>query len=132
MYELLLDYIKLKEINLGVQEFRTVMGVPDRSYQMFAMLEERVLKPATETISDNTDIKVSYEVHRIGRKVTGLTLKPDRKKSKKRQQLLEDSELVKKLQYFGISDDRIQKIIAKHTKEYIYGNISAVEEELRR
>ena len=69
LYELLLDYKGIKKIYIEIDKFRKLMGIQPEQYSIFAMLKKKVIDKAIEEINEKSDLNVSYEVERSGRKV---------------------------------------------------------------
>lgn len=81
LYELLICWRstgKTPIIDLG--EFRNRIGVLDTEYHRIAHLKERVIEHSIKQINEHTDIIASYEQHKKGRTITGLSFKFKQKK----------------------------------------------------
>ncbi len=50
------------------------MGIKERQYSIFSMLRKRVLDRAVEEINEKTDILISYDLERVGRKIVTIVL----------------------------------------------------------
>lgn len=105
------------------------MGIKEGQYKVFTMLKKRVLDVAVNDINEKTDLSVSYELERHGRKiesirfsVTGTSKKPT----------LEEiyGEITERLRSFGLKDSQIKKVLEHHDQDYILANIAVVEESL--
>ena len=76
LYELLIAWRevgKVPQINLA--EFRNRIGVEDDEYMRMSDFKIRVLEPSIKQINEHTDINVTYEQHKSGRNITGLSFK---------------------------------------------------------
>jgi len=51
------------------------MGIKENQYSIFTMLRKRVLDKAIDEINEKTDIFVSYDLERAGRKVISILLR---------------------------------------------------------
>lgn len=58
---------------MAVQELRERLGVLDDEYQLMADFKKRVLDKSVTEINKATDITLSYEQHKHGRKIVGFT-----------------------------------------------------------
>ncbi len=95
------------------------------------MLKHRVLDIAVNEINEKTDIFVEYTLENMGRKVIALLLKV----KPKNEGMLEHNarhSIREKLQAFGVSDKKIEALLKKHDEQYLWANISIVEEQLKK
>lgn len=71
---------------IGIDELRGRLGVADDEYRELKNLKARVIDHAVEQITEKTDIDISYEQHKQGRKIIGFTftIKHKNKKSSKK------------------------------------------------
>jgi len=95
------------------------------------MLKKRVLDVAVQEINEKTDINLSYELQRQGRKVLAIHLFVQAKKGKQTPQNT-SSAIKQKLKAFGIKDQQIEALIAKRDEQYLWANIAIVEEEHKK
>jgi hypothetical protein len=77
IYKLCKDYVGAptkRTPDMTLQQFREYMGLKDTEYQQFEDLNKRCIKGAVKAIneSDVSDIKVTPNLYRSGRKVIGL------------------------------------------------------------
>lgn len=82
IYELLTQYKTLGEREFSVDELKDLLQVADK-YPRFNSFNERVLTPALEEINERSDLLISVEPKKRGRKVTALTFKISLKPQKK-------------------------------------------------
>lgn len=75
LYEFLQDYIKLGKYSCTTEDFRLLMGIKAGQYKVFTLMKKRVLDVAVNEINEKTDMTVSYEVERYGRKITHIHFK---------------------------------------------------------
>jgi plasmid replication initiation protein len=68
LYENARDYLDTGFPKMDLELFRKLMGVETTKYKNFADLKKRVIDPSVEEISDKTDIKISYELFKEGRR----------------------------------------------------------------
>ncbi len=70
LYENCARYSELKSTKwFDIEIFRKLMGVPDTKYKAFRDFKRRVLDKAVEEVNAHSDLIVSPEIHRVGRKV---------------------------------------------------------------
>lgn len=58
---------------IAIDELRGRLGVLDDEYQITGDFKKRVLDYALKQINDKTDITITYEQHKQGRKIVGFT-----------------------------------------------------------
>ena len=87
LYEILKDYVNLKNITFEIEEFKKAIDLKETQYPRFNNLKDYVLTPAIEEINSKTDLKVSYEKISQGRKVTHLKFFISEKKAKKKREV---------------------------------------------
>ncbi len=76
LYELLIAWREVGKIpQIGLAEFRNKIGVEDDEYMRMSDFKIRVLEPSIKQINEHTDIRVTYEQHKSGRNITGLSFK---------------------------------------------------------
>jgi plasmid replication initiation protein len=82
LYELMKDYQNLNRYRCEIGNFRKLMGVEDGQYSIFTMFKKRVVDKAVAEINEKTDIQLSFDLEREGRKVTALTFNVKNKPKK--------------------------------------------------
>ena len=75
LYEVLKDYKNLKDFRIDLENFRKLVGLAPKSYPKFPMLKKRVIDVAMKEINEKTDIRISYELEKIGRKTIAIWFK---------------------------------------------------------
>ena len=131
LYEILKDYLNLGRLRLSTDAFRDLMGVQPGQYQYFTMLRKRVLDKSIHEINEKTDIKVSYELEREGRKFTAINFKMS-SKEKDAFQFETKQEVLDKLLSLGLKKETASKLLKKHDEQYLWANISIVEEQAKK
>jgi len=58
-----------------IGDFRTMMGIQPHQYRSFTMVRKRVLEIAIDEINDKTDIHVTYELEKQGKKIVAIIFK---------------------------------------------------------
>lgn len=71
MYELLMKWKKTGDRSITLDDFKSALGISDK-YPQFKDLNKRVIKPALKELNERSDLKVSLEPIKKGRKITGL------------------------------------------------------------
>lgn len=76
LYELLIAWREVGKVpQLELSEFRNRLGLVDSEYTAMSDFKKRVLEPSIKQINEHTDITVTYEQHKSGRNITGLSFK---------------------------------------------------------
>lgn len=74
LYEIIIAWRSQgKTPTLTISELRDRLGVLDDEYQVTGDFKKRVLDYAIQQVNKKTDIKISYEQHKQGRKIVGFT-----------------------------------------------------------
>jgi len=74
-YALFKDFIdrtKSAEVTLEYRELRHYLGISDDEYLVFKAFKQRVLKPLIDAVNARTDLHLTYEPVKTGRKLTHL------------------------------------------------------------
>jgi hypothetical protein len=84
LYELCLDYFDFERAygetpHISVSEFRELMGVDDEEYQVFARLNEKVIKRAVQEINNLSDLFVTIRFERKQRRIESVKFCVNRK-----------------------------------------------------
>ncbi|MDQ7055261.1 MAG: replication initiation protein [Persephonella sp.] len=82
LYELLKRYEDTGFRTDYIPELREKLGVKEGEYERFFDFERRVLKPAIKEINEKTDLEVSYEKKKTGRKITHIEFEINSKNAK--------------------------------------------------
>lgn len=76
LYELLVQWKEAKRTRVfEINTFREQLGLGVNEYQIMGNFKLRVLDMAVNEINEKTDLKVSYEQKKQGRKITGFQFK---------------------------------------------------------
>lgn len=131
LYELMKDYQNLGQYRIAIQDFKRLMGVQPEQYGIFTMLRKRVLDKAIEEINEKTDIFVSYDLEKNGRKIEAILLKVA---SRSKEQLPADTTkaIEDKLKQYWIKHKTIETLLKKHDLQYLWANITIVEEQIKQ
>lgn len=71
IYELLMRFKTTGERSIHVDDFKSALGISDK-YPEFKILNRAVIKPALKELNERSDLTISFEPIKKGRKVTGL------------------------------------------------------------
>lgn len=71
IYELLMKFKVTGERSIYLEDFKSALGIADK-YPEFKILNRAVIKPALKELNERSDLTVSFEPVKKGRKVTGL------------------------------------------------------------
>lgn len=76
LYELLIAWREVGKTPIfELQQLRKNLGVEDNEYIRMHHFKSRVLETAITQINEHTDIKATYEQHKQGRTITGISFK---------------------------------------------------------
>lgn len=126
LYELAIQYKKKQIPRMSIEELRKITGT-ENVYKKFPNFRARVLDPAIEEVTEKTDIKLSYELKKIGNayKYIDFKITPKRKKSIEQytEEYKEYNENVLKLFELLPSEEKSEKNkkeLAKLIKEHSF------------
>ncbi len=71
-YELGRDYINVEIPKMHITQFRELMGIDSVKYKNFAHLREKVLDKGIDEVLEKTELKITYNLYKKGRKVTHI------------------------------------------------------------
>lgn len=71
IYELCQQFIKTKVREIGVEEFRELLQVTE-SYPEFKDLNKFVIKPAIKELNEKSNLDITVENVKVGRRISGL------------------------------------------------------------
>jgi plasmid replication initiation protein len=99
---------------IPIEDFKTLMGIPDDMHRQFKMLNRRVIKEPVEEINGKTDFKVKVEYRKEGRKVAAVKFRIRRllpipsKSTRMREQSADDPtpDIVTELARVGVSRNK--------------------------
>lgn len=79
LYELLTQYKKIGEREIGLTQLKDWLQVPEK-YSLYANFRRRVLEPAIQEINEKSDLSVQFEPINRGKKIVGLMFSITRKR----------------------------------------------------
>lgn len=127
LYEIIIAWRSTEKTPMiTVDELRNKLGVLDDEYTVTADFKRWVLDNPIKQINEKTDISVSYEQHKQGRKIIGFTFAIQQKQkntSKKSKNVEQNKEINKEIEtvdlFEGLTDlerEIIQERINEHIK----------------
>ena len=121
LYELLVQWKKAGKTPLfELEQFRGQMGLGVNEYKRMCDFKRRVLDLAVEEINEKSDLKVSYEQEKKGRRITGFKFKIITKNKPEQPQertVSRDAHTADMFTIDGLSDKQLWRI-SRH-KEFI-------------
>jgi plasmid replication initiation protein len=118
LYELAEDYINAQIPKMKIEDFRELMGIEEKKYYKFSMLRARVMDIAVKEIneSENITFTIDYELEKMGKKITHIKFKVQKKKD-----VLQLKESQKS--FYGWK----KKIIEEYKNQNICNNLSELK-----
>lgn len=99
LYEMMLQWRNSKNVpSISYFELRNRFEIPEEDYKRISNFKARVLDPAIKQINELTDIIVSYEQYKKGRKVEGFIFKFKFKKQPEKQKTDTDTKKAKSIE----------------------------------
>ena len=149
LYELFVDYYNVKlgfssTPEIGIEQFRKLLGLTDNEYKTFKALNKDVIKKAVDEINEKSDLSIKVEYTRKARKVDSvkffikgnpenvITLKPLINATKQLslpvlELDLDNLELFRILTTeFGVSNNKAAEILKTKDELYIEEVLDAV------
>jgi len=72
IYELCKQYETIKERTIEIKELKEILDIKAESYNIYNNFKQKVLEIAEREINEKTDINISFEEIKTGRKVTSI------------------------------------------------------------
>ncbi|WP_051412057.1 replication initiation protein [Halonatronum saccharophilum] len=136
IYELLKQYERIRERTLGLEELKKMLGAENKSYNRYNNFKRKVLLQAQEEINQKTDLKMSFEEVKTGRKVTGIKFLIDKKEvvkekvesfgydeKKYSKEVLDLFDLLPHQEQVEAHKRELKALLDNHSFEYIKGDI---------
>ena len=110
--------------NFTLSEFRVLMGVEEGRYELFRDLNRRVLTPAVTEINTCSDIRVTPDITRKGRKVTAIKFVLEERKVKQRigisgDQVADKSKEKEIAEKFSMHEARVGELYREYGEERV-------------
>lgn len=109
LYELLKQYEKISTREFKLEEIKRILFCEDM-YKDFRNFDRVVLKVAKEEINEHTDINISYEKIKTGRRITSILFKIESKDLHRKEYIdfLNESYSIKEMQEkMGLKDENL-------------------------
>jgi plasmid replication initiation protein len=124
LYELLCQYRDTGWVYLSIIDLKGYLDLIDeygnQSYDNWYDLKVNSIDPAIKEINNNTDIKLSYEVRKIGKKVIGIDFKFEPRPYQKQINFSENQiEFVDRLKAYGLANWQVKWILSNCTEDEI-------------
>jgi len=141
IYELCKQYEKIKERMIELEELKRILGIEkEKAYKLYGNIKLKILSVAEREINEKTDINISFEEIKTGRKVSAIRFLISAKKeieAIKNKEIIENIEEVKEypeevLELFNILPfgEQVEKrkaelaeLLKSHTFEYLKKDI---------
>lgn len=91
IYELCKQYEKIKERTIELEELRIILGIEKTEYKLYGHFKDKVLKISEREINEKTDITISFEEIKTGRKITAIKFNIE----KRTEEYIQEVEIVK-------------------------------------
>ncbi len=131
LYELLSQYIKIKNRTFDIEVLRQNLGILNGELKQFGHFKERVLDISEREINAKTDIRISWEAIRKGRKVTQIkfSIESTANQEKDVTTYLSD-DLEQKLITLGVSESKVKELLMTHSEEYLIEKLTYVQAKI--
>jgi len=131
LYELLSQYIKIKNRTFDIEVLRQNLGILNGELKQFGHFKERVLDISEREINAKTDIRIAWEAIRKGRKVTQIKFSIESTASQEKDITNFVSEdLEQKLIILGISESKVKELLKNHSEEYLIEKLTYVQAKI--
>ncbi len=131
LYELLSQYIKIKNRTFDIEILRQNLGILNGELKQFGHFKERVLDISEREINAKTDIRISWEAIRKGRKVTHVKFSIESTVSQEKDITdLVSEDLEQKLITLGVSDNKVKELLINHSEEYLIEKLTYVQAKI--
>ena len=114
LYEIVIAWKSNGKTNqIGLEQLRDRLGVFDDEYQRMELFKRKVLDKSVAEINEKTEINLSYEQHKQGRKIVGFTFTVKQKSRPKKLKTQEQERDPKTPNIFDNLTDKEREIIAQ-------------------
>ncbi|OBX49945.1 replication initiation protein RepM [Moraxella nonliquefaciens] len=114
LYEIVIAWKSNGKTNqIGLEQLRDRLGVFDDEYQRMELFKRKVLDKSVAEINEKTEINLSYEQHKQGRKIVGFTFTVKQKSKPKKLKTQEQERDPKTPDIFDNLTDKEREIIAQ-------------------
>ncbi len=133
IYELLKQYEKIGKRHFDLENLKLILGIQPEEYKLYGHFKSKVILKAQSDLSAETDISFTFEEHKDGKKVSGVTffIFPNAERRSKRELAAElpapkktdkaallDSpffrETLETVRPWGISEMKLRELLVEH------------------
>lgn len=115
IYELLKQYEKLGKRTISVEKLRYILGLEEKHYKIYRDFRKWVIMPSIDVINQKTDIKVTFEEVKSGRKTEEIAFyMVSNRTIHKSKELLEIKERMESVLKTEVQIDMLEEKIKKN------------------
>ncbi|HLR00474.1 MAG TPA: replication initiation protein [Sphingobacterium sp.] len=114
-YEFFKKWEKTGKWRTSLKHLKSLLGITQKSYEVYGNLKNRVIKPSIEELNQETDLNIELEEIKRGRQVVELVFKIANKKKINKNEL---KETTKKEETFDDSQDDLLSELNKKASNY--------------
>jgi len=129
IYQLLKEYEKLKKRYFMIEELQEMLQVPKSYKKKFNDFKKKVLDVAVKEINEHTDINISIEEKKDGRKVVQLIFRITKVEDKNIEDAKINLQRFKKKKIYYSNENRIISNVIKSTENKNYLVVQMVDED---
>lgn len=119
LYEIVIAWKSNGKTNqIGVEQLRDRLGIFDDEYQRMELFKRKVLDKSVAEINNKTEINLSYEQHKQGRKIVGFTFTIKQKSKPKKLKTQEQERDTKTIDIFDNLTDKERQDITNQKNSY--------------
>lgn len=119
LYEIVIAWKSNGKTNqIGVEQLRDRLGIFDDEYQRMELFKRKVLDKSVAEINNKTEINLSYEQHKQGRKIVGFTFTIKQKSKPKKLKTQEQEQDTKTIDIFDNLTDKERQDITNQKNSY--------------
>ena len=114
-YEFFKKWEKTAKWRTSLKHLKSLLGITQKSYEVYGNLKNRVIKPSIKELNQETDLNIELEEIKKGRQVVELVFKIANKKKINKNEL---KETTKKEETFDDSQDDLLSELNKKASNY--------------
>ena len=141
IYELCKQYEKIKERMIELEELKRILGIEkEKAYKLYGNIKLKILSVAEREINEKTDISISFEEIKTGRKITAIKFLISAKKEIREVENKEEIEIIEEqkeyngavIELFNLLPEKekiekrkfeIAQLLQEHSVEYLKADI---------
>jgi len=143
IYELCKQYENIGNRTFELKELKEILGITEKSYDIYNRFKEKVLEIAKREINAKTDLEIDFEGIKKVRKVTSIKFRIKKNENFEHFEEIEDFKEVEKIKEINYSEEvlnlynvlpieerledrkkELEKILKSHSYEMILGDIN--------